>query len=262
MSSLSKAASNDRPGRQSIRFCTTPEGVRIAYSETGAGPPLVKAANWLNHLEFEWHSPIWRHWIKELSAHHHLTRYDERGNGLSDWNEPELSFDAFLGDLKALSKPRASSDSRCSEYRRAAPSRPHKRRASRARQSTKYIPDGTADQWEWFNQMQRISTSPEIAARLVETWGRIDVTGILPDIRVPTIVFHCEHDLAVPFEEGRRLASAILGSQFVPLPSRNHLVLADEPAWGIFRQELGAFLGWSAQPTLAGLSAERMDRTG
>jgi pimeloyl-ACP methyl ester carboxylesterase/DNA-binding winged helix-turn-helix (wHTH) protein len=309
MSSLSKAAGSDRPGRQSIRFCTTPEGVRIAYSETGAGPPLVKAANWLNHLEFEWHSPIWRHWIKELSAHHHLIRYDERGNGLSDWNVPELSFDAFLGDLESVVETAgverfallgiSQGGAVAAAYAARHPERVshlvlygtygrgwelrgdlediESRRAMltlirlgwgaehplfRQLWTSRYIPDGTADQWEWFNQMQRISTSPEIAARLVETWGRIDVTGILRDIRVPTIVFHCEHDLAVPFEEGRRLASAIPGSQFVPLPSRNHLVLADEPAWGIFLQELGAFLGWSAQPALAGLSAERMDRTG
>jgi pimeloyl-ACP methyl ester carboxylesterase len=107
-----------------------------------------------------------------------------------------------------------------------------------------YIPEATTEQWEWFNEMQRISTSPENAARLFEEWGRIDVTGALPHIRVPTIVFHCEHDGAVPFEEGRRMASAIPGAQFVPLPSRNHLVLADEPAWKLFLEELGRFLGW------------------
>ena len=107
-----------------------------------------------------------------------------------------------------------------------------------------YIPGGTAEQWEWFNEMQRISTSPDNAARLYEQWGKINITEILPQVRVPTIVFHCEHDRAVPFEEGRRMASAIPGAQFVPLPSRNHLVLADEPAWELFLNELGEFLGW------------------
>ena len=107
-----------------------------------------------------------------------------------------------------------------------------------------YIPQATAEEWEWFNEMQRISTSPENAVRLIEQWGRIEVTESLSRIRVPTIVFHCERDAAVPFEEGRRLAAAIPGAQFVPLPSSNHLVLAGEPAWKLFLHELGRFLGW------------------
>ncbi len=88
--------------RQQIRFCTAPDGVRIAYSAIGSGYPLVKAANWLNHLEFEWKSPIWRHWIEELSRRHLLIRYDERGNGLSDWNAADFSFDAWLADLESV----------------------------------------------------------------------------------------------------------------------------------------------------------------
>ena len=73
------------PLDQEIRFCTTADGVRIAYATVGEGPPLVKAANWLNHLEFDWHSPIWNHLIQEFARDHFLVRYDERGNGLSDW---------------------------------------------------------------------------------------------------------------------------------------------------------------------------------
>lgn len=107
-----------------------------------------------------------------------------------------------------------------------------------------YIPEATAEQWEWFNEMQRISTSPENAARICEQWGKIDITEILQEIRVQTIVFHCEHDGVVPLEEGRRLAAGIRGARFVRLPSRNHLVLADEPAWKMFLEELGGFLGW------------------
>ena len=68
----------------------------------GEGPPLVKAANWLNHLEFDWQSPIWRHWFAELSRDHRLIRYDERGNGLSDWDAGELSFEAFVTDLETV----------------------------------------------------------------------------------------------------------------------------------------------------------------
>ena len=87
---------------QEIHFCTTADGVRIAYATAGHGPPLVKAANWLNHLEFDWQSPIWRHHLEEFTRDHLFVRYDERGNGLSDWNVAEFSFEAFVDDLEAV----------------------------------------------------------------------------------------------------------------------------------------------------------------
>ena len=67
--------------KQQIRFCTSPDGVRLAYATTGTGPLLVKAANWLSHLEFDWNSPVWRHWVTELSCDRSFVRYDERGCG-------------------------------------------------------------------------------------------------------------------------------------------------------------------------------------
>lgn len=87
---------------QRIRFCSSSDGVRIAYTTTGTGPPLVKAANWLSHLEFDWHSPIWRHWITELSRYHTFVRYDERGCGLSDWDVDDFSLDAWVHDLETV----------------------------------------------------------------------------------------------------------------------------------------------------------------
>src|SRR6266850_946527 len=88
--------------RHDIPFCTTSDGARIAYAEVGQGPPLVKAANWLNHLEYDWHSPIWSHLLQELAAAHRLVRYDARGNGLSDWDVDDISFDAFVRDLESV----------------------------------------------------------------------------------------------------------------------------------------------------------------
>jgi class 3 adenylate cyclase/pimeloyl-ACP methyl ester carboxylesterase len=87
---------------QEIRFCMAPDGVNLAYATVGAGPPIVKAANWLNHLEFDWQSPIWRHWIEGLSEYHRLIRYDERGSGLSDWNAEDLSFASWVQDLETV----------------------------------------------------------------------------------------------------------------------------------------------------------------
>lgn len=87
---------------QRIHFCTTTDGARIAYATVGEGPPLMKAANWLSHLEFDWQSPIWRHLLREFSRDHTFIRYDERGNGLSDWKIDDLSFNAWVEDLESV----------------------------------------------------------------------------------------------------------------------------------------------------------------
>jgi DNA-binding winged helix-turn-helix (wHTH) protein/alpha-beta hydrolase superfamily lysophospholipase len=87
---------------QQIRFRRSPQGIRLAYAQSGKGPPLVKAANWMSHLELDWQSPVWGHWLHALSANHHLTRYDGRGNGLSDRDVPDVSLAAMVSDLEAV----------------------------------------------------------------------------------------------------------------------------------------------------------------
>lgn len=87
---------------QEIRFCAASDGVRIAYATAGKGPPLVKAANYLTHLEHDWNGPVWRHWLKGLAAQHTLVRYDERGCGLSDRDVSDFSMDAWVRDLEAV----------------------------------------------------------------------------------------------------------------------------------------------------------------
>lgn len=87
---------------QEIRYCRSPEGVRIAYACTGTGPPLVKAANWFTNLDLEHESPIWAHWIDALSMRHRLVRYDERGCGLSDWDVTEYGIDTWVEDLELV----------------------------------------------------------------------------------------------------------------------------------------------------------------
>jgi len=88
--------------RQKVGFCLARDGARIAYGVVGEGPPLVKAANWLNHLELDWDSPVWAPMFRELARDHRFIRYDERGNGLSDWSVADLSFEAFVDDLEAV----------------------------------------------------------------------------------------------------------------------------------------------------------------
>jgi pimeloyl-ACP methyl ester carboxylesterase/DNA-binding winged helix-turn-helix (wHTH) protein len=276
--------------RQEIRFATASDGVRIAYSAVGRGLPLVKAANWLNHLEYEWESPVWRHWIHEISRRHTFVRYDERGCGLSDWQVPELSFEAWIRDLETVVDALGLEQFDLLGISQGGPiacayAARHPDRVRRlvlygtyargwafrgdpaaleAREaiiklvrlgwgrhnpgfqqmfSTRFIPDAGPEQMEWFNELQRVSVSPENAARFMEDFARLDVRGILGSVKVPALVMHARGDLVVPFDEGRLLAAGLPGARFVPLPSRNHLVLENEPAWQIVQRELEEFLG-------------------
>jgi pimeloyl-ACP methyl ester carboxylesterase len=90
------------PPEQEIRFATAGDGTRLAYATSGAGPPLVKAANWLSHLGYDRESPVWRHWLAELSRRFRLIRYDERGCGLSDWDVGRFSFEDWVDDLETV----------------------------------------------------------------------------------------------------------------------------------------------------------------
>lgn len=276
--------------KQQIRFCTTPDGTRIAYATTGEGPPLVKVSNWLSHLEFDWDSPVWRHWLTELSRNHSLLRYDERGCGLSDWEPRELSFEAWVSDLEtvvdavglerfpllgisqgapiaiayALRHPervshlilhggfargRLKRNLEPEQIREAETMRElaglgwgKENPAFRQFFTTQFIPDGTPEQHRWFNELERVSISPANAVRFMTIFDGIDVTALAPAVKSPTLVMHPSGDARVPFEEGRLLATLIPGTRFVPLESRNHLLLEHEPAWRRWVDEVRAFL--------------------
>jgi pimeloyl-ACP methyl ester carboxylesterase len=108
--------------------------------------------------------------------------------------------------------------------------------------TSQFIPGGNKEQADWFNELQRISTSPADAVRNLEANGEIDVTAVLSKVTAPTLVLHARDDARVPFDSGRRLAAGIPGARFVPLQSRNHLILENEPAFGRFVQEIRSFL--------------------
>jgi pimeloyl-ACP methyl ester carboxylesterase/DNA-binding CsgD family transcriptional regulator len=88
--------------RQRIHYLRASDGVRIAWSDAGEGPLVVKASNWLTHLEDDWDSPVWRHWIRFFSDRFRLVRFDERGCGMSDWSAGDLSVERWVGDLEAV----------------------------------------------------------------------------------------------------------------------------------------------------------------
>jgi pimeloyl-ACP methyl ester carboxylesterase len=87
---------------QSIRFCTSSDGVKLAYAVTGDGPPLVMSATWLTHLEHQWRSLAWKPWLEALSRDHSLLRYDSRGCGLSDRDIDNLSFETWIKDFEKV----------------------------------------------------------------------------------------------------------------------------------------------------------------
>jgi pimeloyl-ACP methyl ester carboxylesterase/DNA-binding SARP family transcriptional activator len=275
--------------RQEIRFCNSFDGARIAYATVGEGPPLVKAANWLSHLEFDWESPVWRHVFKELSRDHMFVRYDDRANGLSDWDVGEVSFNAFYQDLEHVieaaglerfalfgtSKGSAVS----AAYAARNPDRvshlvlsggfatgslvdasDHEREyemamrvimraqwgadnpAHRQLFTSSFIPKATLEHMKWFNDLQRMTASPDNALRLRAATADIDVRELLPAIQTPTLVFHARGDGAVSYERGLALASGIPNARFITLDSDNHLLIEDEPAWPKFLQEVRRFL--------------------
>jgi DNA-binding NarL/FixJ family response regulator len=104
-----------------------------------------------------------------------------------------------------------------------------------------FIPDGMPEQLGWFNDLQRVSTSPDNAARLIAEFHQIDVRDLAAKVSVPTLVLHARHDARIPYEEGRLLATLIPDARFVTLESRNHLLLEGEPALRQFMAELDDF---------------------
>ena len=105
-----------------------------------------------------------------------------------------------------------------------------------------FMPDATAEQANWFNELQRVSTSPENAAKLQNTLANIDVLDRVPGIAVPTLVLHAVNDLRVPNEQGRQISSLIPGAKLVDLDSNNHLFIESEPAWKTCQSAVREFL--------------------
>jgi pimeloyl-ACP methyl ester carboxylesterase len=292
--------------RQSIRFATATDGVRLAYATSGSGPALVKVGTWMSHLEFDLSSPVWGHLLAWLSQRFTLLRYDQRGNGLSDWNAADLSFEAWVRDLETVIDASGLAPVALLGLSQGAPvaiayavrhpervshlilhggyARGRRRRGADAapealdeaviqlvehgwggddasfRQffTSQFVPDGTPDQHRWFNELERMSASPPNAARLLRTMYEIDVTADLRGVACPTLVLHASGDLRVPFGEGRLLAGAIAQARFVPLDSRNHLMLESEPAWRRWTEEVEQFTGVSAAAPPAPRSDTRL----
>jgi pimeloyl-ACP methyl ester carboxylesterase/DNA-binding winged helix-turn-helix (wHTH) protein len=279
---------------QEIRYLTASDGIRIAYTVGGDGPPLVRAVDWINHLDFEWKNPFLRHWFSEIMRHNTFLRYDQRGSGLSDWNIVDFSFERSVQDFEELIEAtgfdKFSIMGSCQggaiaiSYAVRHPERISKlilvgafasgwpsqggmameqfnamltlirlgwgrdNPAFRQLWTTLFRPDASPEEIEWMNELQRITSSPENAARMLAEFPKVNVVDQLPKVTCPTLVIHSREDAVVPVQEGRLIASRIRGSRFVELPSPSHQVDPGKPAWNEFVEEFSRFLSWDSQP--------------
>jgi RNA polymerase sigma factor (sigma-70 family) len=278
--------------RHETRFCTSSDGVGLAYAIDGEGPPLVKASNWMTHLDYERESPVWRHWVRELSRGHTLVRYDERGCGLSDREfHGTPTIDTYVDDLAAVVNAAGFERFALLGLSGGGPTAiayavRHRERVSRLvlygtwargrylrdkaemerarlltdlirvgwggtvpafRQvfSSIYIPSAGEEEKRWYDKLQQASSSGATAARLWESRNVTDVSETARHVTQPALVLHARDDGAVPYEEGRRLASLLPDARFVTLESNNHVLQEAEPAWKAFLAEVRTFLGES-----------------
>ncbi len=267
-----------------VRFVDVSGGVKLAIGETGSGPPLIKVANWLTHIEKDASSPIWGHWVRDLSRRHTFVRYDSRGCGLSDLdlkgialNDLDLWVDDLLRVVDTLDYEKfalmglsqggpvavafaARHPGRVSHlilhgtYSRGMKRRGDSQQVSQASLQTslarfgwgvedsrflelftrQFVPDAGSTEVQWFNELQRTTCDGETAAQQEAAMHEADVQELARSLQVPTLVTHCKEEVAVPFEEGRLLASLIPGAALLPLNSKNHILLEREEAWPEF----------------------------
>ena len=280
---------------QTIGFCTSADGTRIAYAVAGAGPPLVRTATWMTHVALDQDGAIWGHWWRELAKSRTFVRYDQRGCGMSDREAPSYSLDARVKDLEAVvdSLDLTTFDllgysygaMTAIEYAARHPERVSRMiiyggfARGRARSSGRspaeaaaqgtliralwdrddasylasfaygMIPDAQAGQLGEAVELLRASMSGESAMNLGPFPAEsFDVFDRLPEIETPSVVFHSLGSPSVDLEEGRLIASNLPNARFIGIPSRNHLLMADEPGWETFVSELRAFLNDARLP--------------
>ena len=274
---------------QEIRYCSSKDNTIIAYAKVGNGPPLLKAPNFMSSLEHDWRSPIWMHLYRFLAEGHTLVRFDQRGNGSSDLEPLEITFNSFVEDMEAVvneSKidkfPILGVSQGCAvsiayairnpnkvshliliggfargKGQRGDPSYEEKSKmeqtmilsgwedenpAFRQYFTTSMIPEGSKEQMDSFNNIMKITTSAKNAAKISSVNDQIDVSDILLKLEVPTLIFHCTDDARVPISEGKFMAANIKNSKFIPIKSKNHVLLETEQGWDLFKDEVTKFL--------------------
>ena len=277
--------------RQEIRYCTTPDGVRLAYATVGSGLPMLRSPHWMSHLEYEWELPVHHHVYLGLAKRSTFIRYDPRGNGMSDWDVGEITLEAWVSDMEAVvdaagveqfvlfgwSQGCAVSIAYAARHpekvsrlvlyggfaaginkRPNVSAQDKERFAAMAKLvqlgwgaddptfrqlfTSSFVPTATREQQDAFNELQRLSASPDCAVRYLHAVADMDVRSSLPSIKAPTLVLHTREDQRVPIALGRELAAGIPKSRFVGLPGRDHILLEQSPGLPVMLDEIDLFL--------------------
>jgi class 3 adenylate cyclase/pimeloyl-ACP methyl ester carboxylesterase len=265
---------------QQIQFCTTVDGVRIAYSLVGHGPFLVIPPGWVSHLQVAWEHPSARDYLEKGTRNQTFLFYDKHGCGLSERNRTEFTLESEVRPLEAvidhlklkrfalfgfsqggpiaiaytIKYPRRVShlilyDSYArgegittEEFRKSFLSLIRSAWGIGSKTMADiFLPGGDVSVLKWFARLQREAATAEMAAKLLDLTYDLDVTDLLPRLRVPTLVIHRKGDKAIPFHLGREMASMIPNSRFVPLEGNIHIPFFGD-ADAVLRI-MGEFLG-------------------
>ena len=261
---------------QQIRFCTTSDGVSIAYATLGEGPPLVYATGWPDHLELAWDKPFVRAFLEALAEGLTLIRYDMRGSGLSDPDVSDFSLNTLINDLEAvvehlalerfalvslgdLAGPitmiyAATHPERVthlilhSAFVRGSDIAPPERQRSKidyvrdfGSPEPQFIDAGIdVEKQRGIREIQEASTSPQMQAAVLETMYSADVSDLLDRLSMPALILHCRGDPLIPFALGRELASRLPQAKFVPYEGATAAPWAES---NILLPEIHRFLG-------------------
>jgi DNA-binding SARP family transcriptional activator/pimeloyl-ACP methyl ester carboxylesterase len=276
-------------GQSTIRYVRSSDGVSIAYADVGDGYPMVFLGGWMTHLEKDWDSPVMRYFLTHLSDSYRLIRLDQRGNGMSDWSNVDISFERMVDDVeRVVDKYDYEKIAICGASQGAAVSIAYAVRhpdrvshlvlhggyargrchrgdpgqkaeseamvtlirqkwgaenpAFRQYMTSLFMPDASKEDAAWFNEFQRTCGPGENMARIREMFDEMDVSDLLEQVNVPTLVLHCTGDSAALISEGKFLASRIPNAQFVALESNNHMITEYEPDFPKFVQSIMNFV--------------------
>jgi len=247
---------------QHIQFCTTVDGVRIAYSMVGQGPFLVIPPGWVSHLQLQWEHPSARDYLEKGTRNQTFLFYDKHGCGLSERNRTEFTLESEVHPLEAVIdhlklKRFALFGFSCAGSTAIAYAIKYPRRVSHLILYDSYargeaitteefkkgfsslirsawgvgsktladmfLPGADVSALKWFTRLQREAATAEMASKLIDFTYKLNVIDLLPRLRVPTLVIHRKDDKAIPFHLGMEMASLIPNSRFVPLEGNIHI---------------------------------------
>lgn len=276
--------------QSNVQFVLSKDGVSIAHASVGNGYPLVFANSWMTHLTKDWDSlNSVRSYLTNLSRTFRLIRYDQRGNGMSDWKNVVIEFERMVDDLERVidyypyekvavcGASQAASVSIAYAIRRPEKvshlilyggyARGRRQRgdpsataesealvtlirqgwgasnpAFRQTMTSLLMPDASAEEAKYFNEFQMACGPAENIAQFREVFDKMDVSKLLPEVAVPTLVVHSEEDSVAPLSEGRFLAASISGARLVMLKSKNHMLFENEPDFPKFVNSVRDFV--------------------